>query len=120
MMRTLPALYASAEDDPERRCAVCGDSGWEPCWELVTWRRHGPVRRERITAEDCERLAAQTEGILRREVYTSVRPCRCSSGQRYREAYQAAQGGQIEPVPVKPVRAERARWVDGKAKASGE
>jgi hypothetical protein len=120
-LRLPPLREASPEyDDPTRWCALCHDSGWEQCYELATWRRKGGTKREFITQAQYEAFQTQVEGVLRREVYTTRRPCRCSAGDKFRETYKAAQGNHIEAVPVKPVHSEKARRVDGKAKASGE
>lgn len=114
----LPSLNRRIDDDPANRCALCGDSGWERCWELVTWFGR-KTRREFITEQQFEEFSGQTEGVFRREVYTSTRPCRCTRGEQYREAFEHANGNEIEPVPVKPAKTERVRN-DGKARASGE
>jgi hypothetical protein len=105
--------------DPQRRCAVCGDSGWEPGYELITWRRFGSIR-ERISAEAAAAIASVTEGFPHREVYPVSWPCRCSAGSVFREAYRQSNGGAVEPVPTKPVKREKGEIRDGKARASGE
>jgi hypothetical protein len=116
----LPPLTAGtySGEDPQWHCALCQDSGWERCYELVTWRKSGRVKRELISRNEYEAFAPNTEGPPQREVYTSSRPCKCSSGDKFRESYARAEGSRIDPLPTKPSRSEKR--TDGKAKASGE
>lgn len=116
----LPPLPRPRDDDPLDRCALCGDAGWQRCFELVTWKYGRAEKREAITEAQYEAFQTLTEGVGQREVYTCVKPCRCTKGDQFREYFREANGGAIEPVPVKPARAEKRQRVDGKAKASGE
>jgi hypothetical protein len=58
------------------KCALCGDSGWQPCYWLHT-RVGGKVRKEEITAESAAAFwAAAPELRKAQTVYDAVRRCR--------------------------------------------